>query len=710
MKKNLIVLLFVLLLVLAGCDTQNIQIDNSKSQSPSIRGTVSIPSGAGVSGSDFFVRVIKNETAVYTGKVGADGSFAVHGLEEGVGYDVLLTTVEPGSIINGSRDISKDVSTVGYGGWLINVSASIDINTTVGSVNVKPLGTIRGVVEREGAEDGYDTDVYIPGTSFFSTTDAEGNYAIYNVPQSTYKLRFRSIGYVPQVIEGVTLFSNSIDENPVKNIKKVTLIKNTGSVEGFAVRDGEADNSGITLRLEQKDSTVNLTSTTSSTGYFKIDDVPPGEYRVLASYAGYLSQASDYFEISAARVTTLTERIELGQDMGTIVGTASLEGSSVKGGISISIVGEDSNRNYSTVTNDEGAFTKNVASGKYTITAYYPGYNSKSIEVTVVKGTTIRADIEALDGDFCTISFDSQGGSKVDDINVAEGHPVGKPEDPTRYSYAFGGWYLDPACTQSYDFTAAVNSSFTLYAKWLSAYKVIFDLNYDGAPAPSEVWVVKNSPVEAPADPELIGLYFWGWFAQKEGGKPYKFSSPVSENITLYARWSASEASLYRLVATHGVEEDLYNRDKFIISYQEDEDHYVSPGDILSFRFRTTTKIDFINIRGNQKWVYEDFSETHGMTSYETKDDGWTYVRYEFADKDCQGQDVEANTWWRIDFGSRTMVIGDILEIYDFRLNGESLSIEKANLPSYTNYGVDPTIEVIETGLYEWDAQGTQNP
>ena len=56
------------------------------------------------------------------------------------------------------------------------------------------------------------------------------------------------------------------------------------------------------------------------------------------------------------------------------------------------------------------------------------------------------------------------------------------------------------------------------------------------------------------------------------------------------------------------------------------------------------------------------------------------------------------------------MVIGDILEIYDFRLNGESLSIEKANLPSYTNYGVDPTIEVIETGLYEWDAQGTQNP
>ena len=698
-KNTLFVILFLIfLLILVGCENQVINIDSTNTQSPTIRGTVSIPKGANVTGSDFFVRIMEGEKAVYTGKVNADGSFAVPGLEEGVSYNVLLTTVEPGNIIDGSRDISREI-TMGYGGWLINVSASINIQTSVGSVQVKPLGTIRGTVVREGAEDGYDTDVYIPGTSFFSTTDAEGNYAIFNVPQSTYTLRFRSVGYIAQVIEGITLFSSSDDESPVRNVSKVTLIKNTGSVEGFALRSGEADNSGIVLRLEQKESTVNLTSTTAANGYFKIDDVPPGQYRVLASYAGYLSQASDYFEVNAARVTTIAETIELGQDMGTISGTASLAGSSVKGGINISIVGEDSGTNYSTVTSEDGSFTKNVPSGSYTVTAYYPGYTSGSIEVTVTKGTTVRADIKALEGN-CTIVFDSQGGSDVESINVVPGLPVGRPSDPSRYAYVFGGWYLDSACTQSYNFSSAVNESFTLYAKWIVGRKVTFDLNYEGAPAASEVWVATDTPVNAPESPELEGFYFRGWFANKDDKRRYDFTTPVTEDMTLYAVWATGEASLYRLIATRGIDEDLWNYDKFVVSFQNDEQAVVNPGDVLSFRFRSTREIQFMNIRGDRKWVYEDFSETHGMTSFEPKEDGWTDVTYEFASNYYDGSEVENDQWFRIDFGSREYVAGDILEIYDLRLNGAPLSIDTTNIPD--SPGVAPILETIESGPYEW--------
>ena len=37
---------------------------------------------------------------------------------------------------------------------------------------------------------------------------------------------------------------------------------------------------------------------------------------------------------------------------------------------------------------------------------------------------------------------------------------------PTREGYAFGGWYDDRACTTEHDFTSAVTSAVTLYAKW----------------------------------------------------------------------------------------------------------------------------------------------------------------------------------------------------------------------------------------------------
>lgn len=64
------------------------------------------------------------------------------------------------------------------------------------------------------------------------------------------------------------------------------------------------------------------------------------------------------------------------------------------------------------------------------------------------------------------VKFDSQGGSSVGSQTPASGSTVTKPADPTREGYAFGGWYIDAACTKAYDFATAVTSDMTLYAKW----------------------------------------------------------------------------------------------------------------------------------------------------------------------------------------------------------------------------------------------------
>lgn len=50
---------------------------------------------------------------------------------------------------------------------------------------------------------------------------------------------------------------------------------------------------------------------------------------------------------------------------------------------------------------------------------------------------------------------------------VFKGNKLVKPADPTREGYTFAGWYTDEACTEAYDFGAAVTADMTLYAKWV---------------------------------------------------------------------------------------------------------------------------------------------------------------------------------------------------------------------------------------------------
>ena len=64
------------------------------------------------------------------------------------------------------------------------------------------------------------------------------------------------------------------------------------------------------------------------------------------------------------------------------------------------------------------------------------------------------------------VKFDAQGGSATGDQTPASGSTVTKPADPTREGYTFAGWYTDEACTEAYDFSAAVTADMTLYAKW----------------------------------------------------------------------------------------------------------------------------------------------------------------------------------------------------------------------------------------------------
>ncbi len=299
-------------------------------------------------------------------------------------------------------------------------------------------------------------------------------------------------------------------------------------------------------------------------------------------------------------------------------------------------------------------------------------------------------------GEPMTVTFDLNGGEFPEGVSnikiVAKGNTVDYPADtPTNGSKMFLGWCADEELTISFDFSTPIEADTTIYAAWVEATQVTL---IDGDTA-TVIDVALDEPMDPPTvEDDRIGYVFAGWFDDADLTVEHDFTVDVLGPFTIYAGWD--EATLYQLKSTHDTAESIYDFDKFTIQYSDGK---VNAGDVLSFRYRSTTDFTFFSIRGDKKWVYEDSSATHGMTTYETKEDGWTYVTYVFAAKDTSGADIPADAWWRFDFGSRTIVIGDILEIQDWTLNGEPLAITDANLTKY----VQPTVKIIEGGSYVWD-------
>lgn len=65
-----------------------------------------------------------------------------------------------------------------------------------------------------------------------------------------------------------------------------------------------------------------------------------------------------------------------------------------------------------------------------------------------------------------TVTFETNGGSAVEAVELTKGSTVEKPADPTRSGYTFDGWFGDEELTEAYYFESLVEENITLYAKW----------------------------------------------------------------------------------------------------------------------------------------------------------------------------------------------------------------------------------------------------
>ena len=136
------------------------------------------------------------------------------------------------------------------------------------------------------------------------------------------------------------------------------------------------------------------------------------------------------------------------------------------------------------------------------------------------------------------VSFNTNGGSAVESQTVEVGTTAKAPENPTKDGYEFAGWYADEALTQAFDFSTPIQADTTLYAKWTEIpvyYTVTFNSN--GGSAVESQTVKAGETATKPENPTKEGYTFVAWFTDEEMTIPYVFATPVSADVTLYARW-----------------------------------------------------------------------------------------------------------------------------------------------------------------------------
>lgn len=87
-----------------------------------------------------------------------------------------------------------------------------------------------------------------------------------------------------------------------------------------------------------------------------------------------------------------------------------------------------------------------------------------SDSISVTGDTKLYAVWELITWD---VSFNSNLGSTVSTQTITNGQSAVAPTNPTLEGYSFQGWYTDKGLTTAYDFSTAVTSDITLYAKWV---------------------------------------------------------------------------------------------------------------------------------------------------------------------------------------------------------------------------------------------------
>ena len=206
-------------------------------------------------------------------------------------------------------------------------------------------------------------------------------------------------------------------------------------------------------------------------------------------------------------------------------------------------IGEDALKDNTTITSvtipasvtEIGKLTAPTVEG-YTFIGWYADadYTTEFDFTKPIKSnTTVYAKWTAKDYE---VSFITEHGKTPTSQNVPYNGTADDPGKLTEEGYTFIGWYTDDTYDTEFDFTKPIKSNTTVYAKWTAKdYEVSFVTEHGKAPASQNVKY--NGTANDPGKLTAEGYTFIGWYADEAHKTKFDFSTPITGDTKVYAKW-----------------------------------------------------------------------------------------------------------------------------------------------------------------------------
>ena len=186
-----------------------------------------------------------------------------------------------------------------------------------------------------------------------------------------------------------------------------------------------------------------------------------------------------------------------------------------------------------------GKFTKPAAPSKenHTFAGWYNGDEKFKFDADTTKAPNVLNLVAKWDINKYTVQFVSEHGS-FEDQTIEHGKPIDtdKLTPPIVEGFTFDGWYADKAHETKFDFNTQITSDTKVYAKWTAKdYEVSFITEHGKTPTSQNVKY--NGTATNPGELTAEGYTFIGWYTDDTYDTEFKFSTPITGDTKVYAKW-----------------------------------------------------------------------------------------------------------------------------------------------------------------------------
>ena len=193
-----------------------------------------------------------------------------------------------------------------------------------------------------------------------------------------------------------------------------------------------------------------------------------------------------------------------------------------------------------TYTNNNSNSNTNTNSSRGETITINQNININYVNTCCTDGSNSNCNDNCLTNVYHSVIFDANGGSLVQTQIVKHGDTA-QYRYTYRNGYEFLGWYLNGV---KYDFNTPVTKKITLVAKWKKKDTVepskeiyIVDFDSNGGTEVDSQEVEKGNTAYEPKDPTRKCYQFVGWYTDSSLTNKFDFSTPITKDMTLYAKW-----------------------------------------------------------------------------------------------------------------------------------------------------------------------------